>query len=88
MGDHLDASVGSSGEEARRNLRGQNLSLDMISWEALNDIAGREKLSVMELLSSVRVSAQNKSLKSATRLFILKYYREMASRSLQAAASK
>ena len=74
-GDQISASESAS-------VRSQNISLDYISWEAINDIARRERISVTELLGSIKQSARNKNMKSAMRLFILQYYRGTA-KSLQ-----
>jgi predicted DNA-binding ribbon-helix-helix protein len=63
--------------------RSRNISLDHISWEAINDIARRERISVTELLASIHQSAKHKNIKSAMRLFILQYYRDTAAKSLQ-----
>jgi predicted DNA-binding ribbon-helix-helix protein len=77
----------SAGDEVSANqpasVRSYNISLDHISWEAINDIARREGLSVTDLLGSIRESAQDRNIKSAMRLFILQYYRETAAKSLQ-----
>ena len=75
-GDQLSASESAS-------VRSRNISLDYISWEAINDIARRERISVTDLLGSIKESANNKNMKSAMRLFILQYYRGTAARSLQ-----
>jgi predicted DNA-binding ribbon-helix-helix protein len=77
----------SAGDQVSTNepasVRSHNISLDHISWEAINDIARRERISVTDLLSSIHESAKHKNIKSAMRLFILQYYRDTATRSLQ-----
>lgn len=70
-------------DQPATNLRAQNISLDVLSWEAINDIAKREGISVLDLLCAIQTSAKKNTMKSATRLFILKYYRGMAARYFQ-----
>jgi predicted DNA-binding ribbon-helix-helix protein len=87
MENESNRSSVSAGDEISTSesagVRSHNISLDYIAWEAINDIARRERLSVTDLLSSIQRSAKNKNLKSAMRLFILQYYRGTAARSLQ-----
>lgn len=87
MENESNRSSVSAGDEVSTNesatVRLRNVSLDYIAWEAINDIARREKISVTDLLSSIHETAKNKNMKSAMRLFILQYYRGTAARSLQ-----
>jgi predicted DNA-binding ribbon-helix-helix protein len=87
MGNDSNRSSVSAGAQVSANqpasVRSHNISLDHISWEAINDIARREKISVTDLLGSIRESAKNRNIKSAMRLFILQYYRDTAAKSLQ-----
>ena len=87
MEKESNRSFVSAGDEVSTSesagVRSRNVSLDYISWEAINDIARREKITVTELLGSIHESAKNKNLKSAMRMFILQYYRGSAAKSLQ-----
>ena len=87
MEKESNRSFVSAGDEVSTSesagVRSRNVSLDYISWEALNDIARREKMSVTDLVGSIHDSAKNKNLKSAMRMFILQYYRGTAAKSLQ-----
>ena len=87
MENESNRSSVSAGDEVSTNesatVRLRNVSLDYIAWEAINDIARREKISVTDLLTSIHETAKNKNMKSAMRLFILQYYRGTAARSLQ-----
>ena len=75
-GDHISTSDSAS-------VRSQDISLDYIAWEAINDIARRERMSVSDLLGSIKASAKSKNMKSAMRLFILQYSRGVAPKALQ-----
>jgi predicted DNA-binding ribbon-helix-helix protein len=51
-----------------------SISLEGPFWEALKDIAGRQKQSMSELISSIDAERTFGSLSSAARLFVLDYY--------------
>lgn len=55
-----------------------SLRLEQVTWDALDDIANAEGLSVHEICSMVDVQRVNSSRTSAVRTFILSYFRKAA----------
>jgi len=57
-----------------------SMRLEPEMWDALTDIARREKISINCLCSLVSVHRRQSSLTSAMRVFVLAYYRCAANR--------
>ena len=57
------------------NGRRTSMRLDKETWTALSDICRRENLSLYKLCSLIDTAKGNAGLSSATRLFVLTYYR-------------
>jgi predicted DNA-binding ribbon-helix-helix protein len=58
-------------------------SLDALTWEALGDIARREGISATELLQEIAAQCPPSRLPSATRIFIVDYYRSLCAEALE-----
>jgi predicted DNA-binding ribbon-helix-helix protein len=57
-----------------------SMRLEPEMWDALTDIAQREKISVNSLCGRVSANRKQSSLTSAMRVFVLAYYRCAADR--------
>ena len=57
------------------NGRRTSMRLDKETWQALSDICKRENITLYKLCSLIDNSKGNSGLSSATRLFVLSYYR-------------
>ncbi|MBO7332552.1 MAG: ribbon-helix-helix domain-containing protein [Alphaproteobacteria bacterium] len=57
------------------NGRRTSMRLDRETWQALSDICKRENISLYKLCSLIDDAKQESGLSSATRLFVLTYYR-------------
>lgn len=57
------------------NGRRTSMRLDKETWSSLNDICAREKVTIHELCSKIDLARGNSGLSSATRLFVLTYFR-------------
>lgn len=57
------------------NGRRTSMRLDRETWASLNDICAREHLTIHELCSRIDFARGKSGLSSATRLFVLTYFR-------------
>lgn len=57
------------------NGRRTSMRLDKETWQALSDICKREGVALYKLCSLIDLSKGGSGLSSATRLFVLTYYR-------------
>lgn len=57
------------------NGRRTSMRLDKETWTSLNDICARERLTIHELCSRIDNARGKSGLSSATRLFVLTYFR-------------
>lgn len=57
------------------NGRRTSMRLDRETWISLSDICHRENITIHELCSKIDASKGNSGLSSATRLFVLTYFR-------------
>ena len=57
------------------NGRRTSMRLDRETWQALSDICKRENISLYKLCSLIDDAKHESGLSSATRLFVLTYYR-------------
>ncbi len=57
------------------NGRRTSMRLDKETWMSLHDICARERLSIHELCSKIDSARGKSGLSSATRLFVLTYFR-------------
>lgn len=57
------------------NGRRTSMRLDKETWQALSDICKRENITLYKLCSLIDSSKGSSGLSSATRLFVLSYYR-------------
>ena len=57
------------------NGRRTSMRLDKETWQALSDICKRENISLYKLCSLIDSAKGESGLSSATRLFVLTYYR-------------
>ena len=54
-----------------------NVSLEAAFWDALKEIAARERISVPTLVNRIDTERQHTNLSSAIRLFVLDHYRQL-----------
>ncbi|MBR6231616.1 MAG: ribbon-helix-helix domain-containing protein [Alphaproteobacteria bacterium] len=57
------------------NGRRTSMRLDRETWISLNDICQRENMTIHQLCSKIDSAKGNSGLSSATRLFVLTYFR-------------
>ena len=57
------------------NGRRTSMRLDRETWISLNDICHRENMTIHQLCSKIDSARGNSGLSSATRLFVLTYFR-------------
>lgn len=57
--------------------RRTSMRLDKETWQSLADICAREHLSIHELCSKIDEAKAKSGLSSATRLFVLSYFRSI-----------
>lgn len=57
------------------NGRRTSMRLDKETWTSLNDICARERLTIHDLCSRIDNARGKSGLSSATRLFVLTYFR-------------
>ena len=57
------------------NGRRTSMRLDRETWISLNDICHRENITIHQLCSKIDSAKGNSGLSSATRLFVLTYFR-------------
>ena len=57
------------------NGRRTSMRLDRETWISLNDICQRENMTLHQLCSKIDLARGNSGLSSATRLFVLTYFR-------------
>lgn len=62
------------------NGRRTSMRLDKETWASLTDICLREKINIHELCSKIDTVKGNSGLSSATRLFVLTYFRYVLSK--------
>ena len=62
------------------NGRRTSMRLDRETWQALSDICKRENISLYKLCSLIDDAKGKSGLSSATRLFVLTYYRRSLAR--------
>jgi predicted DNA-binding ribbon-helix-helix protein len=67
------------GQNAGRHTR---IRLDIISWDALYDIARRKGCSVRELIAEIDREREKPNLSVAIRSYVVEYYRESVGRTL------
>jgi predicted DNA-binding ribbon-helix-helix protein len=79
----MGPETNSGGERIRRNVnisgRRTSVSLETAVWDALADICKRERVSLVELLTRIDTGRLEASLASALRVFVLAYFRTLAS---------
>jgi predicted DNA-binding ribbon-helix-helix protein len=56
-----------------------NISLEKAFWGTLNQIAAREKMTVLELIEAINDSRSRQSLASAIRVYVLDYFMHASS---------
>lgn len=59
--------------------RRTSMRLEEAYWSALQEVARKEEMSVSALCSRIEASRGSASMTSATRVFLLDYFRRMAS---------
>lgn len=59
------------------NGRRTSMRLDKETWQSLADICARERLSIHDLCSKIDDVKEKSGLSSATRLFVLSYFRSI-----------
>lgn len=87
MGDVNQAARGHSTLKVRNvriGRRRTSLRLESAMWDALQDIAAREKIGLNELLTSVAEGRSESSFTASVRVFTLSYFRELANRHMAA----
>lgn len=62
------------------NGRRTSMRLDRETWTSLTDICLREKITIHELCSKIDSEREKSGLSSATRLFVLTYFRYILSK--------
>jgi predicted DNA-binding ribbon-helix-helix protein len=71
MGSNAPRSVRISGRRTSMRLESQ-------FWEALRDVAERERSDIGEICTRIAKRARNTNLSSAVRVAMMAYYRELA----------
>ena len=66
---------------------GRRICLDQPTWQALQEIAGRERITVQELCTAINAEKpRGLNLTTAIRIAVLRYYRDAATESGHAKA--
>lgn len=64
------------------------MRLEPVMWEALQDIAGQQRVTVHDLVTEIDRGRSASSLTAAIRVYIVEFYRSAALPAVQAAATR